>query len=65
MTSAIVGAVGTFSNDSFTTAQNLFAPAFEVFFRGKHGTFFSLIYQGEFGSGYITNEALLRLGKYF
>lgn len=65
MTAAIVGAVGTFSVDSFTNAQNLFSPALEIFFREKHGAFFSLLYEGEFGSGYITNEVLARIGKYF
>ena len=66
MTAAIVGAEGTFINDSFTDIQNLVSPSFEIFYRHKKsGTFGSLLYEGEFGNGYQTNEALMRIGKYF
>ena len=64
MTAAIVGAEGTFSVDSFTTSQNLFAPAFEIFIRKRSGAF-SITYAGEFGSGYITNEILGSIGVLF
>ena len=66
MTAAIVGAEGTFINYSFTDILNLVSPAFEIFYRHKKsGAFFSLSYEGEFGSGYQTNEGLARIGKYF
>jgi autotransporter-associated beta strand protein len=63
---AIVGAEGTFFNDSFKAVQSLFSPSFEIFYKDKRsGLFSSLLYEGEFGSGYIANEALVRVGKYF
>jgi len=63
---AIVGADGTFFNDSFTKTQNLVSPSFEIFFRHKKsGVFCSLLYEGEFGDGYRANEALIKIGKYF
>jgi outer membrane autotransporter protein len=65
MTAAIVGAAGTFGQETFTTAQNLFCPAVELFYRDKKGHFFSLLYEGEFFSGYTTNLASARLGMYF
>jgi hypothetical protein len=65
MTAAIVGATGEFGVDIFTQAQNLFTPGVEIFFEEKHQVFFSLVYEGEFGGGYTTNELLLRLGKAF
>jgi len=65
MTASIVGAVGNFSVDSFTSDQNLFSPALELFIRTNCGAFVSLLYEGEFGSGYITNEVLARVGSYF
>ncbi len=65
ITAAINGAVGTFTVDSFTATQNLFSPAVELFIRENDGMFLSLFYKGEFGSGYVTNEVLARVGKYF
>ena len=63
---AIVGANGTFFNDSFTKAQSLASPSFEIFFRTKGSdSYCSLLYEGEFGDGYQANEVLIRIGKYF
>ena len=66
MVAAIVGASGTFFNDSFTKIQSLVSPSFEIFFRNKgNDSFCSLLYEGEFGDGYQANEVLVRIGKYF
>ena len=66
ITAAIVGADGTFINDSFTARQKLASPSIEIFFRHKRSNWFcSALYDGEFGSGYRTNEALITIGRYF
>ena len=65
MTAALVGAPGSFVIETLTQNQNLFSPAIEIFFKGKRGVFGSISYDGEFGSGYFTNEAMGNIGWYF
>ena len=65
MVAAIVGTPGDFSVEVFTRNQNLVSPALELTYKGKGGFFSALTYNGEFGSGYLTNEAMGRIGWYF
>lgn len=62
---SIVGAPGSFTVESFTKAQNLFSPALEVFYRATNGGFCSLTYEGEYGSGYSSNEVIGEVGIFF
>ena len=62
---AIVGAPDGFTVTTFTKNQNLFSPAFELFVKWEDRWFFSADYEGEFGSGYTTNEVRGQLGYYF
>jgi uncharacterized protein with beta-barrel porin domain len=48
-----------------TSAQHLFSPSLELFGKSINNTFFSLIYDGEFGRGYSANQVMVRVGKYF
>ncbi len=66
MTASIVGAPGSFSLNSFENNQSLFTPGIEILYRSnEQRAMVSLSYDGEFGSGYISNEVQLRIGKYF
>jgi uncharacterized protein with beta-barrel porin domain len=62
---AIIGASGNFTVENFTATQNLISPSAEIFFSSRKGAFISVSYEGEFGSGYRTNQILLRIGHYF
>ncbi len=64
---AIVGAPGSFTVYSFTDQQNILSPGIEIFFKHKKGAFFSVTYDGEFGfgSGYMSNELIGKVGVYF
>ena len=64
-TAAIIGASSNFTVENFTTSQKLFSPSAEIFFSSKKGAFVAVTYEGEFGSGYRTNQILLRIGHYF
>ena len=64
MTAAVVGAPATFTVSSFRHNQSLIAPGIEFLYRKKN-TMLSLGYDGEFGSGYTSNEVQLRFGEYF
>ena len=61
---AIVGAPEGFTVTTFTKAQKLLSPALELFASWRR-SFFSLNYEGEFGSGYTSNELSARVGRYF
>ena len=67
VTAAIVGAPGNFTVYSFTKTQNILSPGAEVFFKHKRGGFASVNYSGEFGfgSGYLSNEVIGKIGVYF
>ncbi len=62
---SFVGEPGAFTVGSFTTNQNLFSPAIELFVRLKNGAFLTATYEGEYGSGYISNEVLGEIGVFF
>ena len=61
----IPGASRSFTVETFKDDQNLISPSLELFFRGKGGVFFSLNYDGEFGSGYTSNEIMGTIGVFF
>jgi virginiamycin B lyase len=65
MVAAVSGATDSFEMDLCKNTQNLFAPALEVSFKHTNGQFFSLTYQGEFGSGFASNEARGEIGIAF
>ncbi len=63
---AIVGAPGgIFTVETLTVSQDLFAPGLELFYRTRGGTFGSLTYEGEFGSGFWSNTVIAKAGKEF
>lgn len=62
---SVVGQPGFFTVETFQDVQNLFSPSAEIFFKRKDGVYGSLIYIGEFGSGYTSNEVFLKVGIYF
>ena len=61
----IVGSPGSFSVAAFTHNQSLFSPLIEIAWREKSGNYGSLLYDGEFGSGWISNEVVARIGRFF
>ncbi len=48
---------------SFTASQNLVSPSIEIFCQTKSGFFASLLYNGEFGKGFWSHEAMLRFNN--
>jgi autotransporter-associated beta strand protein len=65
LTGSFVGYPGSITLEAFTELQNLVAPAFELFYQDRSGTYFSFAYQGEFGSGYRSNEVRGAMGISF
>jgi outer membrane autotransporter protein len=66
MTAAIVGAPATFNVNAYEQNQSLFRPGLEILYRStQNDAMVSFSYDGEFGSGYISNEVQLRIGTYF
>ena len=66
VTASIVGLPGgTFAVETLTADQNLIAPGIEFFYETRGHTFFSLSYEGEFGSKYMSNNAIFKMGKAF
>ncbi len=66
VTAAIVGAPGgSFTVETLTNSQDLFAPGLEAFYRTRNGVFASLTYEGEFGSGFWSNTVIAKAGKEF
>ena len=62
---SIIGAPGEFSVNAFTNDQNLFSPAVNLLVRWGESIFFSLDYEGEFGSGYVDNQIAAEVGWFF
>ena len=62
---AILGAPNFFTVDAFSNNQNLVSPSLEFAWKGNDNYYGSLYYEGEFGSGYISNELIGRIGVYF
>lgn len=62
---AIVGTPESFIVKAFTSKQNLISPAVELFWQTSWGGFGSLSYNGEFGSGYNSNQIYGKIGYSF
>jgi hypothetical protein len=62
VTAGIVGAPGAFTVTALNATQNLCSVAGEIAVRSKKGYYTSLIYNGEFGSGYIYNQLSCKIG---
>ena len=67
VTAGIVGAPGEFTVYSFSQTQNVLSAGAEIFLKHKKGGFVSATYSGEFGfgSGYLSNELIGKIGFYF
>ena len=65
VTAAILGAPGSFTVESLTETQNLFAPGAELFYQWQNGVFASGLFEGEYGDGYISNNVYVKLGYEF
>ncbi len=61
----LVGFPGAFSVTSFTRNLNLFSPSIELNFKRHSGLYTLLSYDGQFGSGWMLNEVVIRVGKVF
>ncbi len=61
----IVGQPGSFTVETFQGTQHLFSPKAELFLKWDQGFFLSGMYQGEFGSGYRSNEIIGKIGCFF
>lgn len=65
LTAAIVSAPASFVVEAFTAQQNLISPAIELFFQANSNVFGSISYDGEFGSGYKSNQFYGKIGYSF
>ncbi|MDE3046196.1 MAG: hypothetical protein KGJ02_06090, partial [Verrucomicrobiota bacterium] len=63
---SLIGFPPGFAVTSFTNNQSFFSPGMEIFMRWEEtGVFSSISYEGEFGSGYMSNEVLAKVGLFF
>lgn len=62
---AIVSAPASFIVESFTVDQNLISPGIELFWQTTWNGYGSISYNGEFGSGYNSNQFYVKLGYSF
>lgn len=65
LNAAIVGAPGSFSVEAFTAEQSLISPAIELFWQANWNGYGSISYDGEFGSGYTSNQFYGKIGYSF
>jgi uncharacterized protein with beta-barrel porin domain len=61
----IVGSPGSFNVVAFTQNQSLFSPSLELTWCKNNGLYGAVVYEGEFGSGWTSNEIVGRIGKVF
>jgi outer membrane autotransporter protein len=61
----LVGFPGSFALASFTDIQSIFSESLEISWETQSGSYGSLMYDGEFGSGWILNEIVASIGKLF
>jgi len=60
------GAPSSFSAQTYNEMLNLFNCGFEIFYKHKPSKFFfSVIYEGEFGSRFMSNDVQGTLGLFF
>lgn len=62
---AIVNAPASFVAEAFTANQSLFSPAIELFWQTNWNGYASISYDGEFGSGYTSNQFYGKIGYAF
>ncbi|MBS0625168.1 MAG: autotransporter domain-containing protein [Verrucomicrobia bacterium] len=62
---AIVDAPTSFVVEAFTSAQSLVSPAIELFWQTNWNGYGSISYDGEFGSGYSSNQFYGKIGYSF
>jgi uncharacterized protein with beta-barrel porin domain len=62
---SIITAPTTFGAEAFTFEQSLISPAFELFWQTNCNIFSSISYDGEFGSGYTSNQFYGKIGYSF
>lgn len=65
LNATIVGAGSSFIVEAFTSEQSLISPAVELFWQAKWNGFGSISYDGEFGSGYSSNQFYAKIGYAF
>ena len=65
LNAAIVNAPASFVVEAFTAEQSLISPAVELFWQTNWNGFASISYNGEFGSGYTSNQFYGKIGYSF
>jgi len=65
LNAAIVSAPTSFVVEAFTAEQSLFSPAIELFWQTNWNGFGSISYDGEYGSGYSSNQFYGKVGYSF
>jgi len=65
LNAAIINAPTSFAVEAFTRSQSLVSPALELFWQANWNGYGSISYDGEFGSGYSSNQFYGKLGYSF
>jgi uncharacterized protein with beta-barrel porin domain len=65
LNAAIVNAPASFVVEAFTVGQSLVSPALELFWQTTWNGYGSISYEGEFGSGYTSNQFYGKIGYSF
>ena len=65
LNAAILTAPASFVVEAFTFEQSLISPAIEIFWQTKWNGYGSISYNGEFGSGYSSNQFYGKIGYSF
>ena len=65
LNAAIVNAPTSFGVEAFTSSQSLVSPALELFWQANWNGYGSISYDGEFGSGYSSNQFYGKIGYSF
>lgn len=65
LNAAIINAPTSFIVQAFTSSQNFFSPAVELFWQTNWNGYGSISYDGEFGSGYSSNQFYGKMGYSF
>lgn len=65
LNATIINAPASFVVEAFTKEQNLISPGIELFWQSNWNIFGSISYDGEFGSGYSSNQFYGKIGYAF
>ncbi len=65
LNAAILTAPAAFIVETFTNSQSLASPALELYWQTNWNGYWSISYDGEYGSGYISNQFYGKLGYSF